>query len=95
MKDAAGTYLGRIAFFYLIPPNKFTIQRINEMTNILTYTFTWIRANRFSSMLFDKRADEFGEKAVVIVLVVLGGLAAFAAFGSAVSGRITEAAGAI
>lgn len=65
------------------------------MTNILTYTFTWIRANRFTLMLFDKRADEFGEKAVVIVLVVLGGLAAFAAFGSAVSGRITEAAGAI
>ncbi len=65
------------------------------MNNILTYTFTWIRASRFASMLSDKRADEFGEKAVVIVLVVLGGLAAFAAFGSAVSGRITEAAGAI
>lgn len=65
------------------------------MSNIVTYTFTWIWANRFASMLVDKRADEFGEKAVVIVLVVLGGLAAFAAFGSAVSGKITEAAGAI
>jgi hypothetical protein len=46
-------------------------------------------------LLFERRADEFGEKAVVIVFVVLLGIAAFQAFGGSVANLITNAAGAI
>ena len=40
-------------------------------------------------MLFDRRGDDYGEKAVILVLVVLGGVVAFAAFG----GRIVDLIG--
>jgi hypothetical protein len=44
---------------------------------------------RFWNLLSDRRGDDYGEKAVILVLVVLGGVAAFAAFG----GKVTELIG--
>ncbi|WKZ38318.1 MAG: hypothetical protein QY332_10290 [Anaerolineales bacterium] len=52
-------------------------------------------ARRIAGLIAERRADEFGEKAVVIVFVVLLGIAAFQAFGSSVAGLISDAAGAI
>jgi hypothetical protein len=42
--------------------------------------------NRYLNLLACRRGDDYGEKAVILVLVVLGGVAAFAAFG----GRVVE-----
>jgi len=44
---------------------------------------------RFRDLFFDRRGDDYGEKAVILVLVVLGGVAAFSAFG----GKITDLIG--
>lgn len=43
----------------------------------------------FRGMLLDRAGDDYGEKAVILVLVVLGGVAAFTAFG----GRIVDLIG--
>lgn len=45
-----------------------------------------LNSKRFPSLLACRRGDDYGEKAVILVLVVLGGVAAFAAFG----GRVVE-----
>jgi len=39
----------------------------------------------------DRRGDEFGEKAVIIILVVVAGIAAWAAFGNKIMALINEA----
>jgi hypothetical protein len=42
-------------------------------------------------LILDQRGDDFGEKAVILVLVVLAGVAAFAAFGGKVVQLINQA----
>ena len=49
--------------------------------------------NAVKSLVFNKRGDDYGEKAVILVLVVLGGVAAFAAFGGKIVEMITAATG--
>ena len=49
--------------------------------------------NMFKSLVLNKRGDDYGEKAVILVLVVLGGVAAFAAFGGKIVEMITQATG--
>ncbi len=49
--------------------------------------------NMFKSLVLNKRGDDYGEKAVILVLVVLGGVAAFAAFGGKIVDMITAATG--
>ena len=44
---------------------------------------------QFCRLISDRRGDDYGEKAVILVLVVLGGVVAFAAFG----GRIVDLIG--
>jgi hypothetical protein len=44
---------------------------------------------RFWSLFFSRRGDDYAEKAVILVAVVLGGVAAFAALG----GKITDLIG--
>ena len=41
--------------------------------------------------LQDRRGDEFAEKAVIVILVVLAGVAAFAAFGQKIVALINAA----
>ena len=45
--------------------------------------------HQFRRIFLDRRGDDYGEKAVILVLVVLGGVVAFAAFG----GRIVDLIG--
>lgn len=45
------------------------------------------------NLTLDRHGDDYGEKAVILVLVVLGGVAAFAAFGGKVVEMITQATG--
>jgi hypothetical protein len=47
--------------------------------------------SRFWNLILDKRGDDYGEKAVILVLVVLGGVAAFAAFGGKIVDLIGQA----
>jgi hypothetical protein len=47
--------------------------------------------SRIWNLLLDKRGDDYGEKAVILVLVVLGGVAAFAAFGGKIVDLIGQA----
>lgn len=42
-------------------------------------------------LITDRRGDDYGEKAVILVLVVLGGVAAFAALGSKIADMINQA----
>ena len=49
--------------------------------------------NALKKLVFNKRGDDYGEKAVILVLVVLGGVAAFAAFGGKIVEMITQATG--
>ena len=42
-------------------------------------------------LIFDRHGDDYGEKAVILVLVVLGGVAAFAAFGGKIVDLIGQA----
>ena len=44
-------------------------------------------------LMLNQRGDDYGEKAVILVLVVLGGVAAFAAFGGKIVEMITAATG--
>jgi hypothetical protein len=46
---------------------------------------------RMAALILDRKADDFGEKAVILVLVVLAGVAAFSAFGSRVVDLINQA----
>lgn len=46
---------------------------------------------RLRRLIFDRRGDDYGEKAVILVLVVLGGVAAFAAFGGKIVDLIGQA----
>jgi hypothetical protein len=43
----------------------------------------------------DRKGDEFAQKAVIVILVVVAGIAAFAAFGKKVVGLINQATGGI
>lgn len=45
----------------------------------------------FNRLMRDRRGDDYGEKAVILVLVVLGGVAAFAAFGGKIVDLIGQA----
>jgi len=47
--------------------------------------------SQFWSLLLDRHGDDYGEKAVILVLVVLGGVAAFAAFGGKIVDLIGQA----
>jgi len=49
--------------------------------------------NLLIAKLFSKRGDDYGEKAVILVLVVLGGVGAFAAFGGKITEMINQATG--
>jgi len=51
--------------------------------------------NALKNLVLDKRGDDYGEKAVILVLVVLAGVGAFAMFGGKVVELITSAAGGI
>lgn len=51
--------------------------------------------NRFLQVLLDDSGDDFGEKAVILVLVVLAGVAAFSAFGQSVVDKVMQAAAGI
>ncbi len=46
---------------------------------------------RLRNLVLDSRGDDYGEKAVILVLVVLGGVVAFAAFGSKIVDLINQA----
>ena len=46
---------------------------------------------QFCRLILDRRGDDYGEKAVILVLVVLGGVAAFAAFGGKIVDLISQA----
>jgi hypothetical protein len=45
----------------------------------------------FYKLLFDKHADEYAEKSVIVIMVVIAGVAAFAAFGNKVVELINSA----
>ena len=47
--------------------------------------------SRMWSLILAQRGDDYGEKAVILVLVVLGGVAAFAAFGGKIVDLIGQA----
>lgn len=49
----------------------------------------------FKDLVLSKRGDDYGEKAVILVLVVLAGVGAFAMFGGKVVELITSAASGI
>lgn len=57
--------------------------------------FNFVIPNRLLTIVLDERGDDFGEKAVILVLVVLAGVAAFAAFGQSVVDKINQAASGI
>ncbi|MBK7317639.1 hypothetical protein [Candidatus Villigracilis affinis] len=46
---------------------------------------------RLLQLISDPHGDDYGEKAVILVLVVLGGVAAFAAFGGKIVDLISQA----
>jgi Flp pilus assembly pilin Flp len=47
----------------------------------------------FIRFLRDRRGDEFAEKAVIVILVVVAGIGAFAAFGQKILALINQATG--
>jgi hypothetical protein len=49
----------------------------------------------FYRLLHDRKGDEFAEKAVIVILVVVAGIAAFAAFGQKIMALINQATGGI
>jgi hypothetical protein len=50
-------------------------------------------SNTFCRFLQDRKGDEFAQKAVIVILVVVAGIAAFAAFGQRIVALINEATG--
>ncbi len=61
-------------------------QFISNLNSRVTYAFLYVCAR-----LTDKRGDEYGEKAVILGLVVILGIAAWAAFGQKVTSLINQA----
>jgi hypothetical protein len=49
----------------------------------------------FYRFLLDRKGDEFAQKAVIVILVVVAGIAAFAAFGQKIVALINQATGGI
>ena len=49
----------------------------------------------FYHFLHDRTGDEFAEKAVIVILVVVAGIGAFAAFGQKILSLINQATGGI
>ena len=49
----------------------------------------------FYRFLHDRKGDEFAQKAVIVILVVVAGIAAFAAFGQKIVVLINQATGGI
>ena len=49
----------------------------------------------FYRFLRDRKGDEFAQKAVIVILVVVAGIAAFAAFGQKIVALINQATGGI
>ena len=49
----------------------------------------------FLNMITDRRGDDYGEKAVILVLVVLAGVAAFSLFGNKIVSLINQASAGI
>jgi len=47
----------------------------------------------FIRFLRDRKGDEFAEKAVIVILVVVAGIGAFAAFGQKILALINQATG--
>jgi len=47
------------------------------------------------NMITDRRGDDYGEKAVILVLVVLAGVAAFSLFGNKIVSLINQASAGI
>ncbi len=47
--------------------------------------------DKFIQFVADKKGDEFAQKAVIVILVVVAGIAAFAAFGGKIVALINEA----
>jgi len=45
---------------------------------------------RLTHLLLDRSGDEFGEKAVIIILVVVAGIGAWAAFGGKIVDLINQ-----
>jgi len=65
---------------------------LSTLSSLPLSTLSSLPLSTLSSLpLFDRRGDEFGEKAVILVLVVLAGVAAFAAFGGKVVELINQA----
>ncbi|MGA7194448.1 MAG: hypothetical protein WBW94_12535 [Anaerolineales bacterium] len=52
-------------------------------------------AGRVFNMITDRRGDDYGEKAVILVLVVLAGVAAFSLFGNKIVALIDQASAGI
>jgi len=61
-------------------------QFISNLCSRIIYTFLRLRAR-----LTDQHGDEYGEKAVILGLVVILGIAAWAAFGQKVTSLINQA----
>ena len=61
-------------------------EALRRLCNRITCTFLQLQAR-----LTDKRGDEYGEKAVILGLVVILGIAAWAAFGQKVTSLINQA----
>jgi len=61
-------------------------QFFSNLCNRIIYAFLRARAR-----VTDKRGDEYGEKAVILGLVVILGIAAWAAFGQKVTSLINQA----
>ena len=49
----------------------------------------------FYRFLHNRKGDEFAQKAVIVILVVVAGIAAFAAFGQKIVALINQATGGI
>ncbi len=47
--------------------------------------------NKLITFVADKKGDEFAQKAVIVILVVVAGIAAFAAFGNKIVALINQA----
>ena len=63
----------------------------NSLT--LEESMTNIAYEIFIRFLRDRRGDEFAEKAVIVILVVVAGIGAFAAFGQKILALINQATG--
>jgi len=59
---------------------------VSNLNNRTTYAFLLLRAR-----ITDRHGDEYGEKAVILGLVVILGIAAWAAFGEKVTSLINQA----